>query len=127
MPVYYGGDLNDADRTDPQDIDYEVWMDWHDISELDEDCGFFPDDGEAQFSPNDGEAQWPVTDSAFVMGMGAMAAPIRLQQDLWEASVSVADIAPGPVLDFLRSPCCQDPREREDSQKYDLQVSPGFQ
>ena len=48
----------------------------------------------------------------------------HLGWDLWEASVSVADIDPGPVVDFLRSPCRQDPREREDSQKYDLQESP---
>ena len=62
------------------------------------------------------------------MGMGATAAPIQLQQDLWEAYVSVADIDPGPVVDFLRSPCCQDPREREDSQKKIFaEVSPGFQ
>ena len=84
-----------------QDIDYEVWMDWHDFSEPDEDCGFFPDDEVAQFSPNDGEAQWPVTDSASMMGMKATAAPIRLHQDLWEASVSGADIDPGPFVDFL--------------------------
>ena len=36
----------------------------------------------------------------------------------------MADIDPGLVVDFLKSPCCQDPREREDSQKYDLQESP---
>ena len=117
MPVYYGGDLNDPDCTDPQDIDYEVWMDWHDFSEPDEDCGFSPEDGEAQFSPNDGEVQWPVTDSASGMGMGATAAPIRLQQDLWEESVSGADIDPRLVVDFLRFPCCQDPRGREDLQE----------
>ena len=58
--------------------------------------------------------------------MRATAAPIRLQQNLWEVSVSVAAIDSGPVVDFLRSPCCQDPREREDSQKYDLQESPGI-
>ena len=40
MTVYYGGDLNDPDCTDPHNIDYEVWMDWHDCSEPDEDCGF---------------------------------------------------------------------------------------
>ena len=58
------------------------------------------------------------------MGMKATAAPIRLQQDLWEASVSGADIDTRQIVDFLRSPCCQDPRERKDSQKYDLQESP---
>ena len=36
----------------------------------------------------------------------------------------MADIDPGPAMDFLRSPCCQDPREREDSQKMILQESP---
>ena len=39
-------------------------------------------------------AQWPVIDSASVMVVGEMAAPIRLQQDLWDASVLVADIDP---------------------------------
>ena len=114
MPVYYGGDLNDSDCEDPRDIAYEVWVDWRDFSNPDEDCGFFPDDGEAQL---------PVTDGASVMVVGETAAPIRLQQNSWDASVLVADIDPGPVIYYLRPPCCQGPMEREDYRKNYLQDS----
>ena len=58
-------------------------MEWRDLNAPDGYCGFFPDDGEAQL---------PVTECTSVMVVGEMAAPICLQQDSWDASVSVADI-----------------------------------
>ena len=91
MPVYYGGDFNDSDCEDPRDLAYKDWVDWRDFNSPDGYCGFFPDDWEAQL---------PVTDCASVMVVGETAAPIRLQQDSWDASVSVADIDPGRQWTF---------------------------
>ena len=92
MPVYYGGDFNYSDCENPRDIAYEDWVEWCDFNAPDGYCGFFPDDGEAQL---------PVTDWASVMVEGEMAELIRLRQDSWDASVSMADIDPGQVMDFL--------------------------
>ena len=79
MPVYYGGDFNDSDCEDPRDIAYEDWVEWCVFNGPDGYCGFFPDDGEAQL---------PVIDCTSVMVVRETAAPIRLQQDSWDASFS---------------------------------------
>ena len=46
------------------------------------------------------------------------ATPVRLQQDSWCASVSAADIDPGPVMDFLST------TEMEDSRIPDFRECP---
>ena len=120
MPVYYGGDLNDSDCEDPRDIDYEAWVDWCDLDTPERYCGVVPDDGETQL---------PVTDCASVMMEGDMAEPIRLRQDSWDASVSVANIDSGPVLDFLSPETVWGEgmelhMEREDSRTNDFQELP---
>ena len=64
--------------------------------------------------------------TASVMMEGDMAKPIRLRQDSWDASVLVADIDSGPVLDFL-SPETEGMErlmEREDSRTNDFQELP---
>ena len=37
----------------------------------------------------------------YIMVVIVLPEPIRLRQDPWDASVSVADIDPGPVINFL--------------------------
>ena len=95
-------------------------MDWGDFETPDMYCGVFLDDGETQL---------PVTDWAYMMVGGEMAEPIRLRQDSWDASVSVADIASGPVMDFLspetvRGEGMKLHMEREDSRINDFQELP---
>ena len=46
----------------------------------------------------------PVSNCASVAAVEETATPVRWQQDSWGASVSAADIDPGPVMDFLGPP-----------------------
>ena len=106
IPIYYGGDYDglwdlecddigyignfdgqseSSDYEDPRDFYYDEWMDWFDFNAPDIYYGF---------SPEDGEAQLPVSKCTPVASVEETAAPVRLQQDLWGTSVSVADIDP---------------------------------
>ena len=102
-------------------------MDWCDFNAPDGSYGFFPEDGSYGFFPEDGEAQSPVSKLCSVTAVEETATPVRLQQDLWCASVSAADIDPGPVMDFLPPPPpprCQVPTEMEDSRIPDFRECP---
>ena len=66
-----------------RDIAYEDWVEWWDFNALDGYCGVFPDDGEARL---------PITKCAPVMLVGERIAPVRLQQDSLDTSVSVVEI-----------------------------------
>ena len=83
MPVYYGGDFNYSDCEDPCDVAYEDWVEWCDLNAPDGYCWVFPDDGEARLRG---------TKCAHVMVVGETAAPVHLQQDPLDTSVSVVDI-----------------------------------
>ena len=80
-----GGDFNDSDCLDPCDIAYEDWVEWCDFNGwiLWDIVGFFPDDGESLLN---------VSECAPAMVVGETTAPVCLQQDSWDAAVSVADI-----------------------------------
>ena len=111
IPVYYGVILTILIMRTPGIFFYEEWVDW---------CNFNTSDGYYGFFPEDGEAQSPVSNCASVTAVEEAATPVRLQQDSSGASVSAADINPGPVMDFLGPPCCRGPMEMEDSRIPDL-------
>ena len=58
-------------------------MEWCDFNAPDGYCGVFPDDGEAQL---------PIAKCAPVMLVGERTAPVPLQQDSLDTSVSVVEI-----------------------------------
>ena len=92
MPVYYGGYFNDSDYETPGDNDYETWEDWCDSDIRDRYCGFPPDDE---------EAQWPVIIGAPVFREKDMNEPLRVRPNNWDASVSVMQVDPYPVVAVL--------------------------
>ena len=108
--------LDISDYEDPRDFYRDEWLDSCELNASDGSYGFFPEDGEAQL---------PVSKCTPGTAVEEMATPVRLQQDSWDTSVSLADIDLGPVMDFLGPPCCRGPTEMEDSRIPDFQEYPG--
>ena len=124
LPVYYGGGLWNPDGSDFGYSDY--YADQSELSGYEDPRDFFRDecldlyefhapDGSYLSVSEVGKASSPVSGYTAGIDLEVSGTPVKLQQNLGDASVSTVDVTSGPEVYFLDlpPPCCQGPRSYE--------------